>query len=121
MRPPSRAEIPATQIRALADDDYILRSGPVVLIGDCGTGKTHLFTRLSRGSDVSSATRQAIHLLQSHSDFGQKTPVLLVRDRSISVRWLTLAERCHRHACPLDRNCVGPTRSVRRSAGRLDY
>ena len=30
----------------LADGDYIARTEPVVLIGDCGTGKTHLLTGL---------------------------------------------------------------------------
>jgi DNA replication protein DnaC len=34
------------QIRALAEGDYIERAEPVVFIGDCGTGKTHLLTGL---------------------------------------------------------------------------
>jgi DNA replication protein DnaC len=38
--------ISATQIRTLADGDYIARTEPVVLIGDSGTGKTHLLTGL---------------------------------------------------------------------------
>jgi DNA replication protein DnaC len=43
----SRAStVSATQIRTLADGDYIARTEPVVLIGDCGTGKTHLLTGL---------------------------------------------------------------------------
>jgi DNA replication protein DnaC len=36
----------ASQIRELADGAYIARAEPVVLIGDCGTGKTHLLTGL---------------------------------------------------------------------------
>ena len=40
------AKISATQIRELADGGYIARTEPVVLIGDCGTGKTHLLTGL---------------------------------------------------------------------------
>ena len=40
------AKVSATQIRALADGGYIERTEPVVFIGDCGTGKTHLLTGL---------------------------------------------------------------------------
>jgi len=40
------AKVSATQIRELADGGYIARTEPVVLIGDCGTGKTHLLTGL---------------------------------------------------------------------------
>lgn len=39
-------QIPATKIRELADGGYIERSEPVVLIGECGTGKSHLATGL---------------------------------------------------------------------------
>lgn len=35
-------QIPAARIRELAEGDYIERSEPVVLIGECGTGKSHL-------------------------------------------------------------------------------
>jgi DNA replication protein DnaC len=38
--------ISAAQIRELADGGYIDRAEPVVLTGDCGTGKTHLATAL---------------------------------------------------------------------------
>jgi DNA replication protein DnaC len=41
-----QAKVSATQIRELADGGYITRTEPVVLIGDCGTGKTHLLTGL---------------------------------------------------------------------------
>ena len=34
--------IAASEIRKLAEGEYIDRAEPVVLIGDCGTGKTHL-------------------------------------------------------------------------------
>src|SRR6202158_5507305 len=40
------AKVSATQVRELADGGYIARTEPVVLIGDCGTGKTHLLTGL---------------------------------------------------------------------------
>lgn len=38
--------ISAAQIRELAEGGYINRAEPVVLVGDCGTGKTHLATGL---------------------------------------------------------------------------
>lgn len=40
------AHIPAAQVRQLAEGSYLQRAEPVVLIGDCGTGKTHLATGL---------------------------------------------------------------------------
>lgn len=39
-------QIPAAKIRELAEGGYIERSEPVVFVGDCGTGKTHLATGL---------------------------------------------------------------------------
>ena len=42
----SQSEVPATRIRGLADGGYLERAEPVVLIGECGTGKTHLATGL---------------------------------------------------------------------------
>ena len=36
----------AAQIRNLAEGGYIERAEPIVLIGECGTGKTHLATGL---------------------------------------------------------------------------
>lgn len=39
-------KVSATQMRQLADGGYIERTEPVLLIGDCGTGKTHLATAL---------------------------------------------------------------------------
>ena len=39
-------QIPAPKIRELADGGYIERAEPVVLMGECGTGKTHLATGL---------------------------------------------------------------------------
>ncbi|MBM3756939.1 MAG: AAA family ATPase [Acidobacteria bacterium] len=38
--------VPAAKIRELAEGGYIERSEPVIFIGDCGTGKTHLATGL---------------------------------------------------------------------------
>ena len=37
-------QIPAARIRELAEGGYIERKEPIVLIGECGTGKTHLAT-----------------------------------------------------------------------------
>ena len=39
-------QIPAARIRELAEGGYIARSEPVALIGECGTGKSHLATGL---------------------------------------------------------------------------
>ena len=39
-------QVSAARVRELAEGGYIERSEPVVLIGDCGTGKTHLATGL---------------------------------------------------------------------------
>jgi DNA replication protein DnaC len=39
-------KVSAAEVRALADGGYIERAEPVLLIGDCGTGKTHLATAL---------------------------------------------------------------------------
>src|ERR1017187_9577899 len=39
-------QIPAAKIRELAEGGYIGRAEPVVLMGECGTGKTHLPTGL---------------------------------------------------------------------------
>jgi len=40
------SRIPASRVRELAEGGYIERSEPVVFIGECGTGKTHLATGL---------------------------------------------------------------------------
>src|SRR3954451_23572043 len=40
------SQISAAKIRELAEGGYIERSEPVVLIGECGTGKSHLATGL---------------------------------------------------------------------------
>jgi DNA replication protein DnaC len=38
--------VPAARIRKLAEGDYVTRAEPVLLIGDVGTGKTHLASGL---------------------------------------------------------------------------
>lgn len=38
--------VPAGRIRSLAEGGYLQRGEPVILLGDCGTGKTHLATGL---------------------------------------------------------------------------
>jgi DNA replication protein DnaC len=39
-------QIPAAKIRELAEGGYLERSEPIVFIGDCGTGKSHLASGL---------------------------------------------------------------------------
>ena len=43
---PNAPQIAAAKVRELAEGGYITRAEPVVLIGDSGTGKTHLATGL---------------------------------------------------------------------------
>lgn len=38
--------LPATELRQLAEGEYLDRAEPIILIGDAGTGKTHLATGL---------------------------------------------------------------------------
>ena len=40
-------QISAVQIRELAEGGYLARSEPIIFIGECGTGKTHLASGLS--------------------------------------------------------------------------
>src|ERR1700736_4959581 len=42
--------VTAAKMRDLAEGGYIERAEPVLFIGECGTGKTHLLTGLSRAS-----------------------------------------------------------------------
>jgi DNA replication protein DnaC len=42
----SAPSVSPTRIRELAEGGYLERAEPIVLIGDCGTGKTHLLTGL---------------------------------------------------------------------------
>jgi len=43
---PQSPKISATQLQQLAQGNYLARSEPIIFIGDCGTGKTHLATGL---------------------------------------------------------------------------
>ena len=53
-------QIPAARIRELAEGGYIARSEPVVLIGDCGTGKSQPATGLCLGREPTE-TAGSIH------------------------------------------------------------
>src|SRR3954466_7103697 len=41
-----RSAVSAAHLRTLADGDYVSRAEPVLLVGEAGTGKTHLATGL---------------------------------------------------------------------------
>jgi len=41
-----RSDVSAAQMRTLAEGDYVARAEPVLLVGEAGTGKTHLATGL---------------------------------------------------------------------------
>ena len=62
-------QIPAARIRELAEGGYIERSEPVVLIGECGTGKSHLATGLCLGG-VPAETAGSLH---DRGGAGQRT------------------------------------------------
>jgi hypothetical protein len=54
-------QIPAAKIRELAEGRYIERAEPVVLVGECGTGKTHPPGDWAMCSCVPPKTTSAIH------------------------------------------------------------
>src|ERR1039458_74395 len=54
-------QIAATKIHELAQGGYIERAEPIILIGDCGTGKTHLLTGLC-GAACRQKRRGALHV-----------------------------------------------------------
>ena len=75
-------QVPRAKIHLLADGDYITKSEPVVFIGDCGTGKTHLLTALGvaacrqkRRVRFTTAAHLANELLEAQRD-GQLNRVL---------------------------------------------
>src|SRR4051812_20939823 len=41
-----RSGVAASQLRALAEGEYVAKAEPILLIGEAGTGKTHLATGL---------------------------------------------------------------------------
>ena len=41
-----RSGVAATQLRTLAEGDYVTRAEPILLVGEAGTGKSHLATGL---------------------------------------------------------------------------
>ena len=41
-----RSSVSAAQLRALAEGDYVTKAEPILLVGEAGTGKTHLATGL---------------------------------------------------------------------------
>src|SRR6195952_3260792 len=41
-----RSGVAVTQLRTLAEGDYVTKAEPILLVGDAGTGKTHLATGL---------------------------------------------------------------------------
>jgi antitoxin (DNA-binding transcriptional repressor) of toxin-antitoxin stability system len=54
------AHLPAARIRELAEGGCIERAEPVIFIGECGTGKTHLLTGYASrraGRNAGSASR----------------------------------------------------------------
>ena len=42
----TRSSVSAAQRRTLAEGDYVAKAEPILLVGEAGTGKTHLATGL---------------------------------------------------------------------------
>jgi len=84
-------QIPAAKIRELAEGGYIERAEPVVFLGDCGTGKTHLATGLCCGevSAIGFAGISSIGLPLAF--YRTRVSCILIRS-SVSLCVLTLGE-----------------------------
>ena len=50
-----RSGVPAARMRALAEGGYIDRAEPVLLVGEAGTGKTHVSTCIHSGAGSEAA------------------------------------------------------------------
>jgi len=82
--------VPAARIRKLAEGDYVTKAEPVLLIGDVGTGKTHLASglcvaacRQRRRVRFTTATALINELAEAaHANQLELPPVFLVRDLS---------------------------------------
>ncbi len=70
--------IPAPKIRELAEGGYIERAEPVVLMGECGTGKTHSGHRAMRGG----LPPEAASALHYRRQPGQRTGRSATTERS---------------------------------------
>jgi DNA replication protein DnaC len=80
-------QIPAARIRELAEGGYIERSEPIVLIGECGTGKSHLATglclaacRQKRRARFTTAAALVNELVEAKQNGGV---------RRLMARWMT--------------------------------
>src|SRR5439155_1578035 len=72
-------QIPAAKIRELAEGGYIERAEPVVFMGECGTGKTHLAPRLCKAL-LDRITDQA-HIIETGTESYRFRRTLEVRQK----------------------------------------
>jgi len=64
-------QVSASRIKELAEGGYIERAEPVVFIGDCGTGKTHLLTGLCVAAGLVNELVEAKQQLQLRRVLGR--------------------------------------------------
>jgi DNA replication protein DnaC len=82
-------QIPAARIRELAEGGYIERSEPVVLIGECGTGKSHDLIALDEVGYVPLADIGAEFLFQVISDRAERAALIVTTNLPFS-EWTTV-------------------------------
>src|SRR6266699_2807145 len=85
-------EIPAAKIRELAEGGYIERAEPVVLMGECGTGKT----RLATGLCVAACRAEAASTIHHRCQSGERTGRSAATQRSEASPGALVALRRHR-------------------------
>lgn len=90
--------ISSARLRRLADGEYIMRTEPVIFIGDTGTGKTHLCTALAVAAcqqrrRVRFAT--AAELVNELTEAREKHEVSRVVNRWTRYELLVLDEMCY--------------------------
>jgi len=85
-------QIPAAKIRELAEGGYIERAEPVVLMGECGTGKT----RLATGLCVAACRAEAASTIHHRCQSGERTGRSAATQRSEASAGALVALRRHR-------------------------
>lgn len=90
--------LPAARLRKLAEGDYIIRTEPVIFLGDTGTGKTHLATALAvaacqqrRRVRFTSAAELVNELIEAR----EKSEVSRAVNRWMRYELIVLDEMCY--------------------------
>jgi DNA replication protein DnaC len=92
------AHLPAARLRKLAEGEYIIRTEPVIFLGDTGTGKTHLATALAvaacqqrRRVRFTSAAELVNELIEAR----EKSEVSRTVNRWMRYELIVLDEMCY--------------------------